>query len=179
MISKIEARMLGKTMRKAISEQDKINKEQIITKEFLSLPEVAFATNICVYLPINSEVDTKEIIKELLNQNKILFAPVTKGDDMYAVRYTGSDELVVGNFGISEPKGDVFSKEKLDLIVVPMVAFNQNKARVGYGKGYYDRFIPENAITVGVAFCEQQFDFEPQSFDKTLDIIVTDKGVLR
>lgn len=179
MISKTEARMLGKTMRKSISLQEKIQKENIIANKVLSLPEVSFARNICIYLPIGSEVDTKPIIERFNLLGKNLFAPVTKGDDMYAVAYSDKSDLVVGNFGITEPKGEPFDKDKLDLIIVPMVAFNSDRARVGYGKGYYDRFIPDNCFTVGVAFSEQQFDFLPESFDKTLDIIVTDKGVLR
>ena len=179
MISKIEARLLGKTMRKSISLQEKSQKENIIASKVLSLPEVSFANNICIYLPIGSEVDTKIIIDGLKSLGKKLFAPVTNGDEMHAVEYSDKSDLVVGNFGITEPKGEPFDKNKLDLIIVPMVAFNSSRARIGYGKGYYDRFIPDDCLTVGIAFSEQEFDFTPESFDKTLDIIVTDKGVFR
>ncbi len=179
MISKSEARLLGKTMRKSIDKASKINKENIIANFVLSLPEIAFSTNICIYLPIGSEVDTKEIIKRLDSLEKKLYAPVTNGNDMYVAEYSEKIDTVIGNFGITEPIGKPFDKEKLDLIIVPLVAFNSSRDRIGYGKGYYDRFIPDNAITVGIAFSEQEFDFVADKFDKKLDIIVTDKGVLR
>ena len=166
-------------MRKSIDKSTKIEKEKIIAKSVLALPEVLFSTNICIYLPIGSEVDTTEIIKELESLGKSLYAPVTNGDDMYCAKYEKSCETVIGNFGITEPTSEPFDKDKLDLIIVPLIAFNSKKDRVGYGKGYYDRFIPKDAITVGIAFCEQEFDFEADIFDKKLDIIVTDKGVLR
>ena len=179
MISKIEARMLGKTMRKSINSEQKIIKEKIIAKSVLSLPEVMFSSQICIYLPIGSEVDTKEIINELEKSGKTLYAPVTCGDDMYAVEYSKNKDTVIGNFGITEPIGQPCDKDKLDLVIVPLIAFNSTKDRVGYGKGYYDRFLPSKAITVGIAFSEQEFDFLAEEFDKKLDIIVTDKGVLR
>lgn len=179
MISKIEARMLGKTMRKSIDATAKIEKEKSIAKAVLSLPEVLLSSNVCIYLPIGSEVDTTEIIYGLEKLGKKLYAPVTNGDDMYPTFYGKEVETTVGNFGITEPIGEPFDKNQLDLIIVPLVAFNSKRDRVGYGKGYYDRFIPENAITVGIAFAEQEFDFLADKFDKKLDIIVTDKGVLR
>lgn len=179
MISKTDARVYGKTMRKSITTLEREEKEKLILNNFFSLEEINFASNVCVYFAIGSEVNINEIITRLLNLGKNIFAPVTRGEDMFAVKYESGEKLSQGAFNIPEPQGEYFDADKLDLVIVPLVAFNSNKARIGYGKGYYDRFLPENAVSVGIAFSEQECDFLPEKHDKQLDIIVTDKGVLR
>lgn len=179
MISKVEARIFGKAMRQSITGEERTKKEKNIEDYFLSLSELDFCTNVCVYNAIGSEVSINGIIKSLRKLGKNLFAPITVGEDMYAVSFDEKSTLIKGQFGIPEPKGEKISSDKLDLIVVPIVAFNSKRDRIGYGKGYYDRFILEKALTVGIAFSEQECDFIPDMFDKTLDIIITDKGVMR
>lgn len=176
---KSDARIYGKTIRKSITQEERKEKERLIKENFLSLNELNYATNVCAYFAIGSEVNVTEIISKLFELGKRVFAPVVRGDDMYAIEYKSGQFLDLGTFNIPEPKGEYLEKEKLDLIIVPMIAFNESRQRVGYGKGYYDRFLPDNALTVGIAFSEQECDFEPEKHDKKLDIIVTDKGVFR
>lgn len=179
MISKTDARIYGKAMRQSVAGKSREIKEKIISDTVLSLSELNFCTNVCIYHAIGSEVSTKLIIEGLARLGKKLFAPKTCGDDMYAVEFDLNSTLNKGNFGIPEPDGESITTDKLDLIIVPMVAFNSDKARIGYGKGYYDRFLPDGTLCVGIAFSEQECDFAPEEFDKSLDMIITDKGVIR
>lgn len=180
MLDKSTARENAKTIRKNTSFDDRVIASSKIASYVLALDEVKRADSICVYLPIGTEVDTKEIIDGLALLGKKIYAPKTINDtDMVALKFESFEDCTKGNFNIPEPRGEEIAKEKLDLILVPMVAYNKNRARIGYGKGYYDRFIPKNSKTIGLAFSCQEQDFLPDSHDKTLDIIVTEKGVLR
>lgn len=177
-MEKSEARRLAKEYRKSLDPTVKTDMDGAITRAFLSLDEVKNARKICVYLSIHNEVDTSEIISTLIASGKTLYAPVVVGDYMIAKTLTSTHDLKQGAFGILEPQGDTVNPSEFDLIIVPMVAFNANLARIGYGKGYYDRFLPNGVKTIGLAYSGQKFDFTPQSFDKPLDIIVTNDGVL-
>lgn len=176
---KSEARIKAREFRKNLSLDDRRTKDEIIKETFFALPEVNSAKNICVYISARDEVSTIEIINTLLSSGKTLSAPKTDGDIMYALEFTGWDNCKIGNFKIVEPTGKRVDERLCDLIVVPLVAFNKDKARIGYGKGYYDKFLPKGVKTVGLAYAGQCFDFEPESFDKSLDLIVTEKGVVR
>lgn len=177
-MEKTEARKLAKEYRKNLDEGTKRKMDEAIKRTFLSLADVKNARKICVYLSILNEVETKEIINELFFQGKRVFAPVVVGEKMIVREFSDFSVLKEGAFGILEPQGEEISSSELDLIVVPMVAYNSSLDRIGYGKGYYDRFLPDGVTTVGLAYHGQKFDFLPNQFDKPLDFIVTDEGVL-
>lgn len=128
------------------------------------------------YFPINNEVDTTL----LFNYYRNVFLPKTDGKKMVFYRYEG--KLKKGNFGVSEPLKTFQSSENVtpDLIIVPGVAFDKNKNRVGYGKGYYDSFLTEfkDVPKIGVAF-SFQIDEEisdVRADDIKLDRILTEEG---
>ena len=173
------ARKLGKEYRKSLTKELKSTLDESILRTFLSLSDVKNSEKICVYLSIRDEVDTFRMIDELLNLGKQLYAPVVIGDSMVAKSFSSLDELKIGAFNILEPQGHVCSVDQFDIVVVPMVAFNSNLARIGYGKGYYDRFLTEKVKKIGLAYNGQMFDFTPEVFDKPLDYIVTETGVIR
>lgn len=95
------------------------------------------------------------------------------------VEITRNAKLKEGIFGIREPmSGSV--QERLDLIIVPMVGFDENKNRLGHGKGYYDKALENSsAIKIGVAFEAQREEFECCEHDIKMDIIVTEDRVIR
>ncbi len=95
------------------------------------------------------------------------------------------DELVPGTWGILEPPENsrkVVPAEEIDLAVVPGLAFDRQFNRLGYGAGYYDRFLPKlkkNAVKAGICYSIQLIDQIPvEAFDIAMDIIVTDTEVL-
>lgn len=178
-MDKREARKLGKEYRKSLSKELKATMDERICHTFLSLPDVKSAEKICVYLSIRDEVDTFSIIDELIKMGKKLYAPVVIGDYMVAKSFLSIDDLKIGAFGIPEPQGEECKVDDFDLVVVPMVAFSKQLSRIGYGKGYYDRFLTDDVKKVGLAYSGQAFDFVPEVFDKPLDVVVTEVGVVK
>lgn len=177
-MEKTEVRKLAKEYRKSLSTTERTIMDEAICRTFLDLDEVKNATKICVYLSIRDEVSTDEIIEKLLEDKKMLFAPVVIGDYMVAKGFSSTKDLKKGAFDILEPQGEEIDPSQFDLIIVPMVAFSEDLARIGYGKGYYDRFLVDGVKTIGLAYSGQKFDFTPDSHDKPLDMIVTDEEIL-
>jgi len=134
------------------------------------------ASSVMVYLSTGSEVDTSRLLALCHRSGKKIAAPrVLSGTEMEAA-WLGADGLVRGAFGIWEPVGA--RTENVDLIFVPGVVFDKKKNRIGYGKGYYDRFLAKyRAVTVGLAFsCQIVPDIPTQAHDRSLDIILTEEG---
>lgn len=131
------------------------------------------AQAVMIYMPIKGEAD----VTELLGDNKLFLVPVTEGEDMYPCPV---GEMTKGAFGVPEPKEKVrFDKNKIDLVIVPGVAFDKEGNRMGYGKGYYDRFLKGmSALKIGVCHSFQLLDkIECEEHDIKMDIIVTERDV--
>ena len=140
-----------------------------------------------VYLSMKSEVETHELVESLLNQGKQVIAPVvdTKSGQLITRRIQNLEkDLVRHRYGMLEPNATcpIFPPDQLQLIFVPGIAFDMNGYRLGYGKGFYDRFLPTcpDAITIGVAFETQLVeDTYPQHWDIPVKHIFTEKGEIR
>lgn len=141
---------------------------------------------VMVYLSMNSEVETWELIEILLNQDRKIIAPVvdTESGDLIPKQIQNLDEnLILHRYGMYEPKEScpVFPSNQLQLILVPGIAFDRKGFRLGYGKGFYDRFLPKcpNAVTIGVAYQLQVVeDTYPQPWDIPVHYILTEDGML-
>jgi 5-formyltetrahydrofolate cyclo-ligase len=133
-----------------------------------------------IYNSFGSEADTHKIIDELLRRGKQVYLPKVVKKDMVAVRYTGgADELKEGAYGIYEPQGQAFEGD-IDVVVIPLLAVNKKGFRLGYGGGYYDRFLKDkNCLKVGIGYYLQVTDeFEENEWDVPLDIFICEKGVM-
>ena len=139
--------------------------------------------NIGVYYPINSEIDCLEIFKNFKNDRFRLSLPViSRNNSMDFYIWSFNDPLIINEKGIPEP----YKKLKVypDVMIVPLVAFDKNKFRLGYGGGYYDRYI--NSISkikkifkIGFAFSFQEILKLPvDKYDQKLDAILTDKKII-
>lgn len=157
---------------------------------FISLKETSFfcnSTHIMVYLDFNHEVKTDFIINHCLFNNKIIYVPICipETHEICISRLTSLDELQTGHYGIREPKACYLRLSDIsliDLVLVPGVAFDNIGNRIGFGAGYYDRFIerlkPE-AVTAALAYSFQVVDFVPsEEYDIPMDYIVTEKGII-
>ena len=136
------------------------NEKAVLRKELLSLrknlspatltmdllnsyKEFKDAKTVFCYVSYNGEVDTLKLLSYIANE-KILTVPYCIDDNgnMIAVKINSTDDLVKGMYGILEPKNPIpFPKEEIDFVIVPGVAFSKDGYRLGYGKGYYDRFL--------------------------------------
>ena len=135
------------------------------------------------YFPVNYEVDDLEILKEFAKKNYQISLPVIKKNfNMDFYKWTFDEPLKINQYGIPEPN----SKKLIypDVILVPLVAFDNNLNRLGYGGGYYDRVIEKlsgkkKILKIGLAFSVQKINNVPiTKYDKKLDYIVTDKYIL-
>ncbi|MBL7054519.1 5-formyltetrahydrofolate cyclo-ligase [Candidatus Woesearchaeota archaeon] len=175
--------------RNSLTEQEVKEKSKKIIGNLKALEEFQKAKNILFYVSVNNEVDTHEIIKELLKaEEKNIIVPYTmRGKPrIFLSKLKDFTELEPRSFGILEPKEKYIKgvdKGKLDLIIVPGIAFDKNGHRIGYGYGYYDRFlktINEDTVKIGLAYKFQIIEKIPEEeHDVPLNIIVMAKEIIR
>lgn len=181
--------MNKKELRKIIIEKrDNIYKEEkaVMDKNIIfSLKEKEFyknSKNIFIYLGFGSEIDTMSYIQDFINEGKHIFIPRTdiKTKKMEAVEITSLDGLKENKYGILEPNNnkEEFYKNNLDLIILPGVAFDHNGRRIGYGGGYYDRYledIDKRIIKVALTYDFQLLENVPaEEHDIKADYIITE-----
>ena len=136
------------------------------------------------YYPVNFEIDILEFLEKLEMKGLQLCLPIVKKDnkmDFYS--WSTKNLLKLNKYGIPEP--EQIKKVFPDIILVPLVAFDSRLYRIGYGGGYYDRYIKKlsnkkNLLKIGIAHSCQKINRVPTNkYDKKLDIIITEKYVLR
>ncbi len=151
-----------------------------ILKKVLKLIAEEKYTSVFSYVSMRSEVDTKEIVQVLFNKVET-FVPHTTNDEMYAVRYSGQVSL-----DCADKLGNIFANPQDDKVVpqvtlTPLLAFDKNCYRLGYGGGFYDKFFAKvSTLKVGLAFDEQEVDeIEINNYDIPLDVIITPTRIIR
>lgn len=177
-MEKKELRKLVRAAKRAVSLEDKIRRSQPIMQQVEQLTSFRNADTVLLYWSMDDEVYTHDFVKRWY-QEKTLLLPCVDGDDLLLRQYTGPDSMQPGpQFGIPEPVGPVFEAlEQVQMIVVPGVAFDHNKNRMGRGRGFYDRLLKStpNAVKVGVAFSFQLFDTIPtEPFDVPMDEVISE-----
>jgi len=135
-------------MMKIVSQQ--IHKKLRKSKIFID------ANKIGAYYPIGSEVLTQDILQEILSSGRELFLPKVIEDEIEFRKITDFSCLEKGNFDIMEPKDDCPADNNLDLLLVPTVGISQDGVRLGYGHGFYDKFLSKNKVeTVSLNYEKQ------------------------
>ena len=139
------------------------------------------AQKIGVYYPIGSEVFTQDIIQELISQGKDVFLPKVIGEKMEFRKIVDFSSLEQGNFDIMEPKDDCPVENNLDVILVPTVGISPIGVRLGYGYGFYDKFLAENkTTTIALTYEKQIIKNIPKSeHDIAINWIVTEDQILQ
>lgn len=156
-----------------------------ICRRFTRLPVVQDCSSVMIFLSFGSEINTDYIIKWLWNQKKKVLVPLCKPEtrEMDIFPIATFADLEPGYFGIREPKRDLrppAAKEVVDFVVVPAVAFDGRGYRVGYGGGYYDRFLVGMDVPkIGLAFSCQIIPEAPvDQYDQAVQGIVTEQGYI-
>lgn len=131
-----------------------------------------------LYYSIRNEVNTVPLIERLYKENKRVYLPVVRNKDMIFKRFCGFDNMAAGAFGIPEPLGNELN-EAPQIICVPGVAFDKECNRIGYGGGFYDRYMAnygQSAIKAGFAYEFQVIkNIDKEIFDEPVDEIFTEK----
>jgi 5-formyltetrahydrofolate cyclo-ligase len=178
--SKIRSKIL-KLRKSNINKNFKINSDKLFS--FLKTKKYNFK-NLGGYYPSNYEIDDLEILELFAEKNyNILLPIIRKNNQMDFFRWSFNDPLKINKYGIPEP---VSSKTFYpDILFVPLVGYDSNLNRLGYGGGFYDRYIAKikkkkNIITIGLAFSNQKIKSIPvNQYDKKLDYIITEKEILQ
>lgn len=132
-----------------------------------------------VYRSFGSEADTSAVISRLLAEGKRVFLPRVEGKEMTAVPYFGEEmPLIKSRLGVYEPTGQAYGGE-IDVAVVPLLAVNGEGYRLGYGGGYYDRFLSKKkCLKAGLGYSFQMTDrFIQDGWDVPLDLYVSERGI--
>ena len=176
-MDKTSLRKLVREKKKSYSLQEKIALSVPIMHRVELLDDFVAAKTVLLYWSMDDEVHTHDFVNRWYDK-KCLLLPCVDGNDLLLRRFTGPESMCPGpQFGIPEPVGEVFEDlHSVDVIVVPGVAFDRNRNRMGRGRGFYDRLLKStpNAKKIGVAFDFQMFDNIPvEPFDVPMDIVVT------
>lgn len=135
------------------------------------------AHTIAVYLSFQNEVDTWQLIKEIIPFKQVCVPVINESNKMEFVFIDDLEHLSKNKYGIYEPiSGRIADKDAIDLIVVPLVGYNDLNYRLGYGGGYYDRYLAQyTGKKIGIAFQLQRTEkFVAEAYDVALDIIITE-----
>ena len=134
------------------------------------------AQKIGLYYPIGSEILTQDIIQELISKGKEVFLPKVIEENMEFRKIEDFRSLEIGNFDIMEPKEGCKVDNNLDIIVVPTVGISPTGVRLGYGHGFYDKFLTKkDVITISVTLEKQIIKNIPKSeHDINMDWIITE-----
>lgn len=182
--SKEEIRKKTLSKRNQLSEKDRVIFSKIIFNKLIESQEYKKADRIAVYYPVGSEVQTLEIIRDaLINKKKVGLPRVINDDEIkfYQIMENSLEEVefTKGKYGIMENINSTAELDLIDLLIIPGVAFDDECNRIGYGKGYYDRFLGKNDIgyIVGLAFENQMVKYIPiNELDQKVDCIITNKN---
>lgn len=174
--------------RDALNHADALEWSVVMADTLSQTFEYQQCADLHVFLSIGSEPSTSALIRRAWNDGKRVLVPSVSKEllVMEHMEYRSTDSLVAGLYGIPEPVGgerlhDSQIKSSGLLAVVPLVAFNERLARMGYGKGFYDRFLEHREFfAFGFAFTSSfESEFMPESHDARLDAIITEQGIVR
>lgn len=164
---------------KLVDVSNREEKNKLIAKRVIEL--CSSYKVVGVYLSTHNEVETDGIIEELLKQGKVVAAPRIEDNELVFHKLESIKDIELNKYHIREP---LFSSETIDnieIMIVPGIAFDISKNRIGYGKGYYDRYLSKHeCYKVGLAFDEHLHKEIPtDSSDIKMDIVITDKRFMQ
>lgn len=171
--------------RNSLSDSQITKRSKLIQEKLIGSAEFIESKSIGVYLPVGSEVQTDHIIRNALELDKTVLLPrviinelhffIVEKHDYY------HDSLDVNKFGIKEPKKTNMKLDFIDLLIVPGIVFDSHGYRIGYGYGYYDKFMAEKNFSKSIGLA---YDFQVMKnpipkfeFDKKIDILITDDRI--
>lgn len=180
---KSEIRTLMKEKRKSMTNQEVSRFSILAAQRFISSEIYKTANTVMLYFPLGNETDTSYILENIFKDGKRAVLPVSdiKTGKIVPSIIKKDTEMAEGAYGIKEPKNIIsVNPEEIDTVIVPGIAFDKNGVRVGFGKGYYDRFLSGiKAKKAGFCYHYQVTDkITADSFDINMDYIITDEELI-
>lgn len=163
---------------KITSEEKNLAAEKTFNK-LEKLPEFQKARNVLMYWSMPDELPTHDFVVKW-SETKQMLLPVVKDNDMLIKPFSSKKELQQGKYGIWEPDVQKEFFEKIDLVIVPGIAFDKQKSRLGRGKGYYDKYLNSRELMkIGICYDFQLLNEIPTDlFDVKMDKIITPSEII-
>ena len=175
-----------KLKRKQLSEEKSSEMSHAISERVIKSKWIREYSNVGIYHPVNGEANTLQLIDFMWSINQQVFLPVIHKKNLLFGRLKSDSELIKNRYGIPEPsieRNNQVSANLLDMVFVPLVAFDLNGFRIGMGSGYYDRTFEKkllikdhkNPVLIGLAYeFQKQECLNHQPWDVPLDMAVTE-----
>ena len=172
--------------REALSEQERSVLDDRITQKLLAISEYAEATTVLTYVSVSSEVSTRMFIESALRDGKTVAVPrCLPGHCLEFVAITSLDQLIAAPFGLFEPPKELpaLTEEQMDasICIVPALLVDAKGYRLGYGAGFYDRFLstyPGKKICLAYQQSLSRTTLPHTAFDVAVDVVITESEVL-
>ncbi len=182
-IIKSELRKKAKQMRAQADAQEKLLRDKAIYERIISLNEYKNAETVFVYCALKGEVDTDGIISHALENGKTVAVPrcIANTSLMEFYEIKSLSELETGAYGIREPSNSGKPINDADICIVPALMFDNRGYRLGYGKGYYDRFLKDKkCVRIGVCHdCFVADELVHDIYDVRVQLVVTEKRMIK
>jgi 5-formyltetrahydrofolate cyclo-ligase len=159
---------------------DNARRSELVQGHIVKSIEFQAAKIVGTYFATGSEVNTHLLIGEAKRLGKAVALPRIEGDMITFYEVSSTDKLIPGGFGIMEPPS-TRPVHRMDVLAVPGIAFDKKGYRLGYGKGYYDRYLSEKKpqLTIGLAYNFQLLESLPHDMhDARMDAVATEDGIL-
>lgn len=181
---KKQLRTLIRSTERTLSEEYRRSSSQAITQFVKGMPEYQSARSVFCFVGTKREIDTTELLRDILNQGKQLCVPLCTGDGIMELREISSlSQLSPGAYGILEPPEDSASVrlDEVALSVIPCLSCDHQGRRLGQGGGYYDRLFSHHTGQT-VMLCRERLMIAPiptEPLDRTFPLVVTERGIFR
>lgn len=181
-MNKSDIRKIHHAKRRAMTSNDVMLKSSTIQNKIFDSDWYKNLNTIMIYISFQNEVETHKIIQNALELGKRVIVPVCVGEnDLIPVEINNHTKMKANKYGILEPENVVKYEGEIHLVIVPGVAFDRSFNRVGFGRGYYDRFLCKYpySLKVGVCFQNQLCEkIDADGNDIPMNIIITEEEII-
>jgi 5-formyltetrahydrofolate cyclo-ligase len=171
-------------LREAIPPDERARRSRAVGDRLFTLPELLDARTILLFSSFGAEVETATMIERAHAEGRRVLLPYLDGAAMEAAEHAPGEELVRSSYGAREPaRREPADPAEIDVVVAPGLAFDRAGRRLGYGGGYYDRWLRRlgpGTARIGICFSHQVVDRVPaEASDERVHVIVTEEEVIR
>lgn len=175
-MNKQELRRTIRERKRAMTEEEIVERSNALAEKFYHTPAYQAASTIYGYLPYNQEVRTVPMLQRALNEGKRVAVPKVYGEEMRFIYLEDLTQVSKGYAGIPEPIADApVAEDKQALVLMPGLAFDPQGHRIGYGGGFYDKFLAKEPHHPTLALCyefQMQAHLDTEEFDIPVDTVL-------
>lgn len=171
-MTKKEARLLAKERLNSLNQFEKSRRSLIVREKIMNLEVFKNAKLVALYAPLNNEVNLLDLLKQ---DKKFCFPKINALDEIDFIYVDEKTLWGKNRFNINEPKSGKIVIDRIDLMLIPSLARNEENTRLGYGGGYYDKFLAKNIVNekIGILLENNILNFKTDNFDIKLDMFLT------